>query len=56
MGFAIEAMQKPMEALGFDVLGTLPIFKAFEKGAVKKQTNILEKAYELGMQLGHSLK
>ena len=56
MGFAIEAMQKPMEALGFDVLGTLPVFKAFEKGAVKKQTNILEKAYELGMQLGYSLE
>ena len=56
MGFAIEAMQKPMEALGFDILGTLPVFKAFEKGAVKKQTNILEKAYELGKKLGQSLK
>jgi len=56
MGFAIEAMSKPMEALGFEIVGTLPVFKAFEKGAVKKQQEIMDKAYELGMKLGRSLK
>ncbi|MGZ2371105.1 flavodoxin family protein [Ancylomarina sp. YFZ004] len=56
MGFAIEAMSRPMEALGFEIVGTLPVFKAFEKGAVKKQQEIIDKAYELGMKLGQSLK
>lgn len=56
MGFAIEAMQKPMEALGFEVSGTLPVFEAFEKGALKKQPHVLGKAYEMGIKLGRSLK
>lgn len=56
MGFAIEAMQEPMEALGFEIVGILPVFKAFEKGAVKTQKNIMDKAYELGIKLGQTLK
>lgn len=56
MGFAIEAMSRPMEALGFEIIGTLPVFKSFEKGAVKKQTEIMDKAHKLGIKLGQSLK
>ena len=44
------------EALGFEIVGTLPVFKAFEKGAVKKQEDIMDKAYDLGIKLGQSLK
>lgn len=55
MGFALEAMQKPMEALGYHIVGTLPVFQAFEKGAVKKQDEVLQKAYELGSQLRRAL-
>jgi len=55
MGFAIEAMQQPMEALGFDVIGTLPVFKSFEKGAVKKQKEAMERAFQLGTELGLQL-
>lgn len=56
LGFAIEAMQKPMEALGFEIVGTLPVFNSFEKGAVKNQKEIMDKAFELGVQLGQQLK
>jgi hypothetical protein len=56
MGFAIEAMQRPMEALGFEIVGTLPVFKAFEKGAVRTQKDTMDKAYELGIKLGQTLK
>lgn len=56
LGFAIEAMQRPMEALGFDIVGTLPVFNSFEKGAVKKQKEIMDKAFELGVQMGQQLK
>ena len=55
LGFAIEAMQRPMEALGFEIVGTLPVFNSFEKGAVKKQKEIMNKAFELGVQLGQQL-
>jgi len=56
MGFAIEAMSRPMEALGIEIIGTLPVFKSFEKGAVKKQKDTMDKAYNLGIKLGQSLK
>jgi len=56
LGFAIEAMQRPMEALGFDVVGTLPVFNSFEKGAVKKQKEVMDKAFEFGVQLGRELQ
>lgn len=56
LGFAIDAMKRPMEALGFEIIGTLAVFNAFEKGAVKKQEEIMNKAYELGIQLGKQLK
>lgn len=52
MGFAMEAMQKPMEALGYEIVGLLPVFNAFEKGAVHKQKAIMNEAYELGTKLG----
>lgn len=55
LGFAIEAMQRPMEALGFEIIGTLPVFNSFEKGAVKKQKEIMDKAFELGVQMGRKL-
>ena len=56
MGFAIDAMSRPMEALGFEIIGVLPVFNAFERGAIKKQEKIMSKAYDLGIQLGKQLK
>jgi hypothetical protein len=56
MGFALEAMQEPMKALGFEIIGILPVFKALEKEAVKTQDDIMVKAYELGIKLGQTLK
>lgn len=56
MGFAIEAMQQAIEALGYEVVGTLPVFKAFEKGAVKTQGETMEKAFQLGIELSKTLQ
>ncbi len=55
MGFAIEAMQRPMEALGFEIVGVLPVFLAFEKGAVLKQGDVMGQAYNLGVKLAKAL-
>ena len=56
LGFAIEAMQRPMEALGFEVVGSLSVLRAFEKGAIKKQKETMEQACELGVKLAQSLQ
>lgn len=51
MGFTIEAMKQPLEALGFEVIGELAVFKIFHKGKVKKDAEVLAKAHELGQKL-----
>ncbi|MDT8357625.1 MAG: flavodoxin family protein [Methanomicrobiaceae archaeon] len=47
-GFAIEAMQRPLEALGFEVADILRAEGYFEKGAVARDLNLLERAREAG--------
>lgn len=47
-GFAIEAMQRPMEALGFAVTATFPAEGYFAKGAVAADPDLLEKARKEG--------
>lgn len=56
MGIALEAMQLPMTALGYDIVGSLPLFKAFEKGAIKKQEEAMSQAFELGVKLGQAMQ
>lgn len=51
MGFTLEAMKLPLEALGYEVMGELAVFKVFDKGKVKKDTAVLEKAAILGKDL-----
>ncbi len=47
-GFAIEAMQRPMGALGIAVMSTLPAEGYFAKGAVAADPALLERAREAG--------
>ncbi|MFC2026981.1 flavodoxin family protein [Chloroflexota bacterium] len=49
VGFTLDAMRIPIEALGYDVIGELPILGVFGKGGISKQ--VLEKAESLGGQL-----
>jgi hypothetical protein len=56
MGFTIDAMKHPLQALGYDIVGELTVFKIFDKAKVKKDTAALEKAHELGVKLSESLK
>lgn len=55
MGFTIEAMKQPLEALGYDVVGELAVYKIFDKAKVKKDSESLKNAYELGVNLAKSL-
>lgn len=47
-GFAIEAMQRPLEALGFTVADTLPAEGYFKKNAVAGDADILSQARDAG--------
>ena len=55
MGFTLEAMRLPLEALGYEIIDELAVFKVFERGAVKKENKSLNKALEIGQKLAESL-
>lgn len=56
MGFTLEAMRAPIEALGYQVIGEQAIFKVFESGKVKEDSESLAKAFTLGKDLAKSLQ
>ncbi len=49
VGFTLDAMRLPVEALGYEVIGELPVLGVFGKGKIQKQ--VLESAENLGSQL-----
>ena len=55
MGFTIEAMRLPLEALGYEIIGELSVFRVFGKGNVKDQPETLNRASELGAELANAL-
>jgi len=56
MGFTLEAMRMPIEALGYQVIGEQTVFKIFAKGKVKKDSEALNEAFELGKSLAKAVK
>jgi len=50
-GFALEAMSRPLEALGYQTLEKIPFRGFFDKSAVKQDESVLLKAYEIGQTL-----
>jgi multimeric flavodoxin WrbA len=56
MGFTLEAMKKPIEALGYEISGELSVFKIFDKAKVKQDREAMEKAFELGKKLAQSIQ
>ena len=55
MGFTLDAMRFPIEALGFEVVGELAVFNIFDKAKVKENKEVLIKATKLGSDLAQSL-
>ena len=48
MGFTLEAMRRPMEALGYEIVEELAVFNFFDRGKVKKDPETLARAEKLG--------
>lgn len=55
MGFTLEAMRLPLEALGYEIIGELPVFNIFDRAKVKENSPILVKAAKLGSDLAEAL-
>lgn len=55
MGFTIDAMKKPLEAMGYEIVGQLAVFKLFDKGKVKSDKQAIDNAHQLGCKLARSL-
>jgi hypothetical protein len=55
MGFTMEAMRRPLQALGYDIVGELPVYGVFGRGKIKKQDEVINRAIELGKNLAESL-
>ena len=51
MGFTLDAMRLPLKALGYEIIGELPVFSIFDKAKVKENNEILVKAIKLGSDL-----
>ena len=56
MGFTLEAMRLPLEALGYEIAGELTVFKMFDRGEIKGEKEILARASKLGADLAESLR
>jgi len=55
MGFTLDAMRLPLEALGYEIIDELAVFGVFSRGKIKENTEILTKASLLGTNLSESI-
>jgi multimeric flavodoxin WrbA len=55
MGFTLEAMNRPLKALGYEIVGELAVFSVFDKAKVREQEQVMHEAYALGQKLAGSL-
>lgn len=55
MGFTLEAMRLPLEALGYEIVGELPVFRIFARAKVKDESEVLQQATNLGTKLADAL-
>ncbi len=56
MHLTVEVMRRSMDALGFGVVGEIPVFGIFERGKVREYPEILEQARDAGRHLGLQLQ
>lgn len=55
MGFTLEAMRRPLEALGYEIVAELPVYAIFDRGKVREKPEELLAARQLGLDLAASL-
>ena len=56
MDLTLKAMRRPLEALGYEVTGMMPVLGIFDKGEIEKRQRILDEAKKLGRRLAHEVE
>ncbi len=51
IGLSMDALRLPLEGLGYEVIGQIPVLGIFDKGRIKTEGGILKRAEELGQKL-----
>jgi multimeric flavodoxin WrbA len=55
MGFALEAMRLPLEALGYEIVAELPVLRLFDRGIIRDHQELLDQARQAGKKLAQAL-
>ncbi|SDK33596.1 Multimeric flavodoxin WrbA [Maridesulfovibrio ferrireducens] len=55
MGFTLDAMRMPLEALGYEVISEISVLRLFDKGIIVNHANIMEEARLAGKNLAEAL-
>ncbi len=56
MGFTIEAMRMPLEALGYEIVTELPVLRLFDKGIIAEHQEIIDRAHSAGRKLAEAIR
>jgi len=55
MGFTIEAMRMPLEALGYEIVEELPVLRLFDRGIIAEHQELIERAQNAGLKLAKAI-
>ncbi len=55
MGFTLDAMRYPLEALGYEIVAELPVYGIFDRAKIKQHPEIMTRARKIGHDLARSL-
>ncbi|WP_136798451.1 flavodoxin family protein [Desulfosediminicola ganghwensis] len=55
MGFTLEAMRMPLQALGYEIVDEIAIFRIFHRGKVKNDQEQLDKVIQAGENLAKAI-
>lgn len=56
MGFTVNGMRLPLEALGYEIVGVVTADLVFHRGKVAKNSEVMTAAYDLGQKLAENLE
>ena len=55
LGFTLEAMRRPLEALGYEIVDELAVLSIFDRGKIRDDPTVLSQATSLGSALAETL-
>jgi len=56
MGYTLGAMRRPLEDLGYEIIYEFPATGFFDRGAIAKDKELLESAFQKGFELARKLE